>query len=97
MIIPELTKTPDEKFAIGLKYIAPDLTAGATLSSCVVTISPTETSGLEVSGVPVISGSQVSQVVMNGVDASEYNVIFKTTTSEGNVFEDTIYVKVRSI
>ena len=96
MIIPELTKRPNEKFAVGLEYISPDLTAGATITAVTCTLSPDDGTLMK-SGVPVIDGSEVSQVIYDGTDGSEYNVIFKTTTSEGNIFEDTIFVKVRSI
>jgi len=96
VIIPELTKSPNEKFAVGLKYISPDLSAGATLLSCTVTLSPDDGT-MKTSGSPEISSPNVSQVIYDGTDGSNYYVIFKTTTSEGNIFEDSIFIKVRSL
>jgi len=97
MIIPEIEKRPNEKFAIGLKYLSPDLGAGATILTCIVTISPEEVGGLTKQGSVDISTDTVSQVVYSGENEKDYNVIFLTTTSEGNIFEDAIYVRVRSI
>ena len=96
MIIPELVKSPNEKYAVGLEYIAPDLEDGATITAVVCTLSPDDGT-LKKSGVPVIDSAQVSQVIYDGTDGTNYYVIFKTTTSEGNIFEDSIFIKVRSI
>jgi len=87
-------KSPNEKFAIGLKYIEPDLEEDETISTCVVTISP---SGLTAVGSPVITDNQVAQIVEGGTDGSVYKVIFKSTTSGGHIYEDMIYVKVRDL
>ncbi|MFC1709500.1 hypothetical protein ACFL2J_05570 [Candidatus Omnitrophota bacterium] len=97
MRIPELTKRPNEMFAIGLQYVSPDLGEGEEVVSCLVSISPDEPSGLQKSGSPVIEVDRVSQIVYSGEDGREYYVTFKTATSGGNVYEDFIFIKVRSI
>ena len=94
MKIPIVIKKPDEKFSIGFEYISPDLEEGATIASCEVSISPS--GGLVVDGSPVVEATKVSQVVKEGTDGVEYWVTFKTTTSGGHVYEDKIFVKVRS-
>ena len=93
----QLTKRPNEKFPIGLIYESPDLDEGASIISCTITISPTVSEGLKVSGSPLIDGNEVSQVVYAGEAGVNYNIVFKVTTSEGNVFEDAVYVKVREV
>lgn len=96
MRIPEISKRPLEKFAIGFRYISPDLESGATIISVAVSMSPSnEVDGLEAVGVPVIASDTVSQMVEKGNNGKEYYVVFLTTISSGNVFEDKILVKVR--
>ena len=94
---PTLQKTPSEQFAVGLKYESPDLDEGQRIVSCTVTITPTEASGLEVDGNPVIETDIVSQMIKGGVDGNDYYVKFTTVTSVGHVYEDSIFVRVREI
>jgi len=94
MKIPIVVKKPNEQFSIGFEYISPDLTEGATLASCTVSISPS--GGLVVDGSPVVEATKVSQVVKGGADGAEYWVTFLTTTSGGHIYEDKIFVKVRA-
>lgn len=94
----EVEKKPDEKFAIGLKYTAPDLAEGESLVSAVVTITPSgEVDNLAKVGSVVVATDNISQMVEKGADGNEYTVIFKTTTSIGHVYEDAILVAVRAI
>jgi hypothetical protein len=95
MRIPEVSKRPGEKFAIGFKYKNPDLEEGSTITAVSVRITPNEADGLAAVGVPVIVTDTVSQMVEKGVDKHEYYVIFTTTISSGNIFEDKLLVKVR--
>lgn len=90
-------KTSNEKFAIGLKYISPDLSEGASLDSCTVVISPSEASGLKTSGSPSIDADTVEQVIYGGENNHEYKVKFTVTTSEDFIFEDCIFVIIRDI
>jgi hypothetical protein len=96
--IPEVTKHPNEKFAIGLKYIPPDLDldAAESISSCAVAISPSVAGGLAVVGNVVIDDDTVSQMVKDGVNDVEYYVTFLTTLSTGSIYEDKILVKIRN-
>jgi len=97
MRIPQVTKKPDEMFAIGLKYVTPDLEEGQSILECEVSIKPDEIGGLKKSGQPVIDTPIVSQVVYGGLDKKEYYASFKVVTSGGHIYEDTIFVKVRSL
>ena len=94
MKIPIVDKKPDEQFSIGFEYISPDLEEGATIASCVVSISPS--GGLVVDGSPIVEATKVSQVVKEGTDGIEYWVTFKTTTSGGHIYEDKITVQIRA-
>ena len=91
--IPELTKKPDEQFAIGFQYISPDLEENEYITGCVISISPAN--GLVVDGDPEIKPTKVTQMIKAGTDGNEYYVKFKTTTSAEHIYEDSIFVKVR--
>ena len=92
-----IVKKPNEKYAVGLKYQAPDLEEGQSISSVSVSITPTTgVTPLIVDGSPSIDGDTVSQVIKAGVNGENYYVIFTTTTSIGHIYEDRIFVKVRS-
>lgn len=93
--IPTLLKRSEEKYAIGLQYITPDLEEGEYISLSECTISPSEVGGLAKVGAVVVENDQVSQFIEAGVMGNDYYVKFKTTTSGGNVYEDSIFVKVR--
>lgn len=97
MIVEEIFKTSNEKFAIGFTYICPDLEEDQTITNVVVTITPSETDGLEKVGDVVIDGNEVSQVIQSGIDGNDYYVVFKTTTSIAHVYEDALIVKIRNI
>jgi len=93
--IPEITKSPNETYPVGFKYLTPDIDEGAYLVSCVVSIEPSEVGGLALSGNAVIEPDIVSQMITGGEAGVDYKVFFKTTTSGGHIYEDCITVKVR--
>lgn len=95
--IPEITKRPGEAFSVGLKYISPDLEEGGKISAATVTITPSESQGLQKSGNVVIETDTVSQVISGGVDGHEYYVNFIVITSGGHTYEDSIFVKIREV
>lgn len=95
--IPQLTKRPNEMFAVGLRYSAPDLEENSSIVLAEVSITPTELNGLKKQGNVVIEADRVSQMIYDGIDGKEYYVKFKVTTSIGHVYEDSVFVKVRSI
>jgi hypothetical protein len=97
MRIPQVTKKPNEMFPVGLKYTTPDLDEGESIVGCEVTITPNEQGGLRASGSPVIDTPIASQMIYSGLDGHEYYVNFKVTTSGGHVYQDSIFVKVRSL
>ena len=94
-IIPRMTKRQNESFAVGLKYVAPDLEEGLELAAAQVTITPDEVGGVKTVGNVVIEPDTVSQVINGGNDNTEYKVAFLVTTSGGHIYEDFIFVKVR--
>jgi len=92
-----IKKKPNEKFAVGFRYSTADLAKDSTISTVEVTITPSgNASDLTVVGSPAKDDYVVSAMLQKGVDGVEYFVSFKTTTSAGQVFQDTIFVKVRS-
>ena len=96
----EVTKRPDEIFPVGLRYSTPDLDEDETISSLMleITSDDEETPILVVDGSPTIEfGTTVKQTIKLGTADVEYKVIFTATTSAGYVYEDFIYVKVRSL
>lgn len=90
-------KAVSEKFAVGLKYKTPDLLAGETIATVTVEISPV---GLTPVGDPQVSanGREVSQMISGGISGVNYEVLFRVTTSAGNIYnrpgKDSILVKV---
>jgi len=97
MRVAVVKKRPDEKFAVGFKYATADLADNATITDVQVSISPSgEADDLAVVGSPAKSDYTVSAMIEKGRDGYEYYVTFTTTTSAGQVFQDKIFVKVRT-
>ena len=94
-----MAKTPyisirvGEKFAIGLRYSAPDLNEGETISTAECVVVPD--TGLTLVGDEGIDGAEASQVVQ-AVTAGEYVVTFTVTTSAPHIYLDDYTVKVRA-
>jgi len=82
-------------FPVGLRYFAPDLDVGETISSATVTVSP---AGGLILGAVVIDGNEVSASIESGTIENTYKVQFKVTTSSGKIFQhptrDSIVVKI---
>ena len=95
MRILRLKKRPSEQYPIGLKYVTPDLKSDETIVSATATIYPDVVGGIVALGSPIINIDLVSQLIGGGVDGVDYTVKFKTTTSSGNVYQDSILVCVR--
>ena len=95
MTRPIVTKSVNDKFAIGLQYQAPDLEVGQTILNAEASVSPL---GLELIGDVNIEGSIVSQLIAGGVAGKDYSVLFKIATSAGYVYnspgKDSILVRV---
>lgn len=91
---PIAFKSPEGSFPIELEYQAPDLAAGETISSAVVTASP---AGLTI-GTPIIGTNTVGVLISIGSKGVDYIVRFKVTTSVGYIYNhpelDSILVKV---
>ena len=89
-----IEKGANEKFAVGLEYVAPDLEAGETITDVSVSVIPT---GLTV-GTPVVDGAKVKVSIEGGTLAQTYRVQFRVTTSAGYVYEhperDAILVRI---
>lgn len=93
---PIIKKRPMERFPIGFQFIAPDLEDGESIVSCVAEVSPTEVGGLTLIGSPtILNGDTVSQSIEGGNNGSDYYVRFTVTTSDNNIYEDSIFVTVR--
>lgn len=91
-----LDKHPNEEYAIGLEYKAPDLEEGETLVSGVVTITPSGVANdLITKGSISVSDDTVSQLVEKGREDIRYEVEFKVTTSIGHIYVDKIFVNVK--
>jgi len=91
-----ITKRPDEKYALGFIFEAPDIEEGQTCQGCQVSVDPEESGGLEPVFNPVIESDRVSVMVCAGLDGHDYKLKFKTTVSSGHIYEGMIFVKVRN-
>jgi hypothetical protein len=85
-----LEKDSGEKFAIGFRYISPDLNSGETITGAVVTGA----SGLTLVGDPVIVGNEVRQMISGGTLGQSYTVTFTVTISTGHIYVDYFEVKI---
>lgn len=91
-----ITKRPDEKYALGLIYEAPDIEEGQVCQDCTVEVDPVETGGLEPVFNAVVEDDRVSVMVASGLDSHDYKLKFSTTVSSGHIYEGMIFVKVRN-
>jgi hypothetical protein len=90
-----LTKHPDEEYAVGLEFEAPDLESGETIQSGVVTITPSGESGdLVTKGSLAIGTDTIKQVVEKGRSGIRYTVKFTVTTSVPHIYVEKIFVNV---
>lgn len=90
-----LTKHPDEEYAIGLEFVAPDLEEGETLASGVVTITPSsDGDDLVTKGSLSIGTETIKQVVEKGRNGIRYTVKFKVTTSINHIYVEKIFINV---
>ena len=85
-------KYPEDKWAIGFKFLPPDLDIGETLTACDVVVP----SGLTQVGDAVIDNvNKTAAIVITGGTVNKlYRIKFKTTTSVGYIFVDEIVVRV---
>ena len=85
--IETLYKTKNEEFNISFIWKTPDIEAGATISSCVVSVIPA--TGLTLYGSVVIDvpNNKTTQMIKAGIVGGIYRVAFRITTSAAQVFE----------
>lgn len=96
MSLGRFSKTPVERKRYAIDY-SDWLDTGETVSSYVFSISPTTTSPLVVDATSLSSGSKTLVFfVSGGLTANQYTVDVRTTTSGGQVKEDTILYNVRA-
>lgn len=88
-----IRKKPGEEIPIGLRYRDPDLPAGVTIASVVMTVPAGLTEGT--SGV-VTDGTEVYCWISGGTDLTDYTVRFESHLSDSKVLIDDYLVKVRN-
>ena len=93
--IPIIRKKPGEKFPIGLRYKAPDLPAGVTVSTVTSAVTPAATLVLGTTGV-IADGTEVYCWITAGTDLIDYMVRFTSTLSDTKILIDDYLVKVRN-
>ena len=84
-----VNKGTGETFYVGFTYSAPDLDTGETITTATVAA----TTGITV-GATVIDGAEVTAPVSGGTANTNYTVTFTVTTSAGNIFVDSLLVRV---
>lgn len=87
-----IQKKVGETFPIGLNYRDPDLPTGVTISSTVVTATPTGLT-LGTNGVEA-DGKSVYCWISSGTALTDYTVRFSSTLSDTKVLIDDYLVKV---
>jgi hypothetical protein len=90
-----IRKKTGEKFPIGFRYQAPDLPAGVTISSVVVTVVPAANLTLGTNGV-IADGTEVYCWLTGGTDLIDYTVKFTSTLSDTKILIDDYMVRCRN-
>jgi hypothetical protein len=89
------TKQPDEIIPISVDYVLL-LNDTETISS--LSVSAVDESGESATSTiiynSVIDGDVCKAVCKSGTDGSRYKITFKATTSEGNIYEEDVFMKV---
>ena len=93
--IPVIRKKPGEKFPIGLRYRAPDLPDGVTISSVSCIVTPATNLTLGTNGV-ITDGTEVYCWITAGTALVDYTVRFTSTLSDTKILIDDYIVKVRT-
>jgi hypothetical protein len=92
MAIPVIKKKPAEKFPIGLRYKAPDLPTGVTISTVSCAVTPASNLVLGTSGV-ITDGTEVYCWITGGTALTDYTVRFTSTLSDTKILVDDYLVK----
>ena len=92
------TKQPDEVIPISVDYVLL-LNDTETISSLsVVAVDPTgENVTSDIIYNSVIDEEVCKAVCKSGTDGLRYKITFKATTSEGNIYEEVVFMKVYEI
>jgi len=95
MAQPLFLKYSGEKIPVGWILSPPEIDAGETIASCVVTIDPLVSGELEAVG-SVIIGSEPSaaQMLAGGLENEEYVVTYEMTTSGSKIIIKKIIVRI---
>jgi hypothetical protein len=96
MKLANFFKTPAERKRYAIDY-SDWLDSGETITGCVFAVSPSTTNTLQIDAYSIsASGTEVVMFVNYGDAGSAYTVDVKTTTSGGQIKEDTVLFTVRS-
>lgn len=98
MILGEITdKQPDETFPITVEFDT-ELASGETIASAVVTATNMDTgetsTATVLSGSVIVSSPDVTQKVTAGAAGSWHRIEFTATTTNGNVYQHEVDVRV---
>lgn len=92
------TKQPSEIYPISVDY-SDVLDTGETISS--ESVTATDSAGTDVTATLIdsteISGSTIKAVIKAGTTGNKYKLTFKATTSDSNLYEDDITMRVVEI
>jgi hypothetical protein len=90
-------KRPIEEFRVSWDF-ANDLESGDSVTGQLVTAVDSDGTNVSASFLqsPAISGAKIVVQIQGGTDGKDYTVTFKATTTQGDVFERTLLVRVRT-
>ena len=92
------TKQPDEIIPISVDYV---LLLNDTETITSLSVGAVDASAVNVTSTiiynSVINGDECRATVKSGTDGYRYKITFKATTSEGNIYEEDVFMVVSAI
>jgi hypothetical protein len=96
MILGKYFKSPDERKRYSIRY-TDWLDTGELLTEVTFEVTPVDADPVVIDGIAIESGDKsVVFYATNGIDGKNYKAIVTTTTSGGQVKEDTVQYTVKA-
>lgn len=98
-ILDKQQKQPREVLDYDVGFVSPDLPASDSVTSCVVTVTPSVAGdvSLTIGVVDVSVRNRVKVWIGGGTDGRSYKVELRSLTTGGRTFEDEFTMKIKEL